>query len=226
MPNDMPAMTDKGRSVAPLIDHTLLKSDSLPSAVEQLCSEADHYGFAAVCVHPCWLDLALKSLSTSDVKIATVIGFPMGMNTSSTKQREAAEAIQMGAQELDMVINVPLLKAGNLPLLEGDILGVVSAAGKAPVKVIIETCLLTDQEKVDACKTALNAGAAFVKTSTGLAGGGATVKDIVLMRKTVGPDIGVKASGGIRSLQDALSMIEAGANRIGTSAGVLIATGE
>ncbi len=224
MPNDMPAITEKGRAVAPLIDHTLLKSDSLPSAAEQLCSEADNYGFAAVCVHPCWLPLAVISLSTSDVKVATVIGFPMGMNTSSTKQREAAEAVQMGAQELDMVINVPLLKAGDLALLEGDILGVVSAAGKAPVKVIIETCLLTDQEKVDACKTAVNAGAAFVKTSTGLAGGGATVEDIALMRKTVGPNIGVKASGGIRSLQDALSMIEAGANRIGTSAGVLIAT--
>lgn len=224
MTPDMPAITEKGRNVAPLIDHTLLKSDSLAAHVEQLCCEANHYGFAAVCIHPCWLDLALRCLASSTVKIATVIGFPMGMNTSSTKQREAAEAVQLGAQELDMVINVPLLKAGDLALLEADILGVVGVAGSVPVKVIIETCLLTDQEKIYACKAAVSAGAEFVKTSTGLAGGGATVEDIALMRKTVGPDIGVKASGGIRTLQDALAMIDAGANRIGTSAGVSIVT--
>lgn len=217
--------TGAGISIAPLIDHTLLKSDSPPGAIDDLCEEAAHYGFAAVCIHPCWLTQAVRNLSGSSTKTATVIGFPMGMNTSQTKQREAEEAARLGAQELDMVINVALLKAGDLPLVEADIRGVVSAAPGIPVKVIIETCLLTDEEKVTACRIAVNAGASFVKTSTGLAGGGATVDDIRLMRKTVGPDIGVKASGGIRSLADAQAMIAAGADRIGTSSGVAIVTG-
>jgi deoxyribose-phosphate aldolase len=217
-------VTPDGASVAPLIDHTLLKSDSPPSAIHALCEEAAYYGFAAVCVHPCWLTAALADLRGSRVRTATVIGFPMGMNTSRTKQREADEAVSLGAQELDMVINVALLKAGELGLVEADIMGVVNAAAGVPVKVIIETCLLTDSEKVSACMLSKNAGAAYVKTSTGLAGGGATAEDVALMRKTVGPNVGVKASGGIRTLANAKAMIAAGANRIGTSAGVAIVT--
>ncbi len=217
-------ITEEGEKIAPLIDHTLLKSDSARSDIDVLCEEAVHYGFAAVCIHPCWLDAALRHLSGSRVAAATVIGFPMGMNTSHTKQREAEEAVGIGAQELDMVINVSLLKAGELDLAEADIRGVVSAASGVPVKVIIETCLLTEKEKLEACRVSVNAGAAFVKTSTGLAGGGATVEDVTLMRRIVGPDMGVKASGGIRSLEDAQAMIAAGANRIGTSAGIAIVT--
>ena len=217
-------MTADGAKVAPLIDHTLLKSDTPPSAIDVLCDEAAHFGFAAVCVHPCWLAAALANLRGSRVRTATVIGFPMGMNTPRTKQLEAEEAVRAGAQELDMVINVALLKAGELGLVEADISGVVKAAGGVPVKVIIETCLLTDTEKVAACRISQRAGAAFVKTSTGLAGSGATVADVALMRRTVGPNIGVKASGGIRTLADAQAMITAGANRIGTSAGVAIVT--
>ena len=224
MNSHMPPITDKGKIVAPLIDHTLLKSDAPPIAITQLCEEAAHYGFAAVCIHPCWLGTALAALSDSKVKVATVIGFPMGMNTAATKAREAAEAITLGAQELDMVINVALLKSGELARVEEEIRGVVKAAQGATVKVIIETCLLNNQEKLDACTASVNAGASFVKTSTGLAGGGATAEDVALMRNAVGPNIGVKASGGIRSLQDALVMIDAGASRIGTSAGVEIVT--
>jgi len=221
----MPNITADGKEIAPLIDHTLLKSDSLPSDVSQLCAEADHYGFAAVCIHPCWLKLAVSELSSSRVAVATVIGFPLGMNTSHTKRIEAEEAVQTGATELDMVINVAMLKAGEFKTVESDIRGVVESAPGIPVKVIIETCLLSDQQKVDACRLSVNAGAAFVKTSTGLVGAGATVEDIALMRRTVGPDTGVKASGGIRTFADTLAMIDAGANRIGTSAGIKIVTG-
>jgi len=211
--------------LARYIDHTLLKSDTLPSEILQICREAELYGFASVCIQPCWLEMAVARLSNSKVLTATVIGFPMGVNTPLTKQREAEEAASLGADELDMVINVGLLKAGEYSKVQKDISGVVNAAPGMTVKVIIETCLLTDSEKTTACRLAVDAGAAFVKTSTGMAGGGSTVQDIRLMRSVVGQDFGVKASGGIRSREDALSMIEAGASRIGTSAGVKIISG-
>lgn len=213
-------------NLAGYIDHTLLKSDALPSDIIRICREAEQHGFAAVCIHPCWLKTAVSELSASKVLKATVIGFPMGMNTSLTKQREAEEAAGLGADELDMVINVGLLKSGCHNEVQHDISAVVKAAPSIPVKVIIETCLLTDQEKITACQLSVDAGAAFVKTSTGLAGGGATVVDVQLMRKTVGPSFGVKASGGIRNFEDAVKMIEAGASRIGTSAGVQIVSGK
>lgn len=223
--NHSTAATDPG-NLAGYIDHTLLKSDAKPSEIIKICREAEQYGFMAVCIQPCWLKMAVSELSNSNVLVATVIGFPMGMNTSLTKQREAEEAAALGAEELDMVINVAFLKSGEFAKVLQDIKGVVNAAPEITVKVIIETCLLTDPEKISACGLAIDAGAAFVKTSTGLAGGGATVNDVRLMRSSVGPSFGVKASGGIRTREDAVSMIKAGANRIGTSAGVQIVSGK
>ncbi|MDP4152071.1 MAG: deoxyribose-phosphate aldolase [Bacillota bacterium] len=208
--------------LAKFIDHTNLHAEALPSDIERLCSEAGKYNFASVCINPVYVALAAELLKNSDVKVCTVIGFPLGAGTAASKAFEAADAVDNGAQELDMVINIGALKSGNLGQVEEEIRAVVLAADGRTVKVIIETCLLTDEEKVSACLAAKKAGADFVKTSTGFSTGGATPEDILLMRKTVGSDFGVKASGGIRSAQDAILMIKSGANRIGTSAGVKI----
>lgn len=202
-----------------LIDHTALKPDVTPEAIITLCEEAKKYGFASVCVNPAFVPLAVKQLKDSEVKVCTVIGFPLGATLSNVKVYETREAIFAGATEIDMVINVSQLKAHNDKYVLDEIRDIKDACNKILLKVIIETCLLTDEEKVRACKLAVEAGADFVKTSTGFSSGGATVHDVALMRKTVGPDIGVKASGGIRSHEDLVAMVEAGASRIGTSAG-------
>ncbi|HEL1017671.1 TPA: deoxyribose-phosphate aldolase [Streptococcus equi subsp. zooepidemicus] len=208
------------------IDHTLLKADSVQSQLDQLIEEAKAYDFASVCVNPCWVAYAAKALKGTDVKVCTVVGFPLGATTSATKAFETKDAIENGADEIDMVINIGLLKQGDYQAVEDDMRAVVEASGDKLVKVIIEACLLTDDEKVKACQLAVNAGVDFVKTSTGFSTSGATVSDVKLMRQTVGPDIGVKAAGGARSLEDALAFVEAGATRIGTSAGVTIMKGE
>lgn len=212
--------------IAQMIDHTALKADTLESQIVTLCEEAREYNFASVCVNPTWVKKAAELLQGSEVKVCTVIGFPLGANTPEVKAFETTQAIKDGADEVDMVINIGALKDGNNELVEADIKAVVDAAkGKALTKVIIESCLLTDEEKVRACELAVKAGADFVKTSTGFSTGGATKEDIALMRKTVGPNIGVKASGGVRNAEDATVMIEAGATRIGASAGIAIVNG-
>lgn len=207
------------------IDHTILKPETTQEQVEKILSEAKEYDFASVCVNPTWVSLAAESLKDTDVKVCTVIGFPLGANTSAVKAFETEDAIANGADEIDMVINVGALKAGNDALVLDDIKAVVDASGDKLVKVIIEACLLTDDEKVRACQLSKEAGADYVKTSTGFSTGGATVADVALMRKTVGPDMGVKASGGARSYEDAIAFIEAGASRIGASSGVAIMNG-
>ena len=207
------------------IDHTILKPETTQEQVEKILSEAKEYDFASVCVNPTWVSLAAESLKDTDVKVCTVIGFPLGANTSAVKAFETEDAIANGADEIDMVINVGALKAGNDALVLDDIKAVVDASGDKLVKVIIEACLLTDDEKVRACQLSKEAGADYVKTSTGFSTGGATVADVTLMRKTVGPDMGVKASGGARSYEDAIAFIEAGASRIGASSGVAIMNG-
>lgn len=214
-------MTSDGKKIAPMIDHTLLKSDAGEDQVIALCREAMHYGFAAVCVTPFRLALAVQCLSDSPVNAATVIGFPLGASTTRCKAFEARQAIKLGADELDMVLSIGALKDKDYDFVENDIRAVVAAAAGRTVKVILETSLLTDFEKRTACKLAVNAQAHFVKTSTGFAGP-ATEADVRLMRKAVGERAGVKASGGIRSRRHALAMIQAGASRIGTSAGVAI----
>lgn len=225
MPSFMP-MTDRGRALAPRIDHTLLRAEAGPADIERLCAEARAYGFAAVCVHSALLPVAVAALAGSSVVPCTVAGFPLGACGSRIKAFEAADAAALGAREVDMVLAVWALKAGLHRTVYEDIAGVVRAAGAAcPIKVILETCLLTDAEKRQACRIAVDAGARFVKTSTGLAGGGATVDDVRLMRAVVGPAIGVKASGGIRSLDDALALVDAGADRIGASSSVKLVTG-
>ena len=212
---------------AKMIDHTALKADTSIEQIEALCVEAKEYNFASVCVNPTWVKTASELLKNSGVDICTVIGFPLGANTPETKAFETKDAIAKGATEVDMVINVAALKGKNNDLVERDIRAVVEAAkGKALTKVIIETCLLTNEEKERACRIAVKAGADFVKTSTGFSTGGATIEDISLMRKVVGPAIGVKASGGVRSLTDTKAMIDAGATRIGASSGVSIVKGE
>ena len=208
------------------IDHTLLKPDASQEQIETLIEEAKKYDFASVCVNPTWVNFAAQALKATDVKVCTVIGFPLGANTPELKAFETSDAIQNGANEVDMVINIGALKSRNFDLVERDIRAVVEAAKGTLVKVIIETCLLTDDEKVKACQIAQKAGADFVKTSTGFSTGGATVEDVALMGKTVGPDMGVKASGGARSYEDALAFIEAGATRIGASSGVAIMEGD
>ncbi|MFC8149015.1 deoxyribose-phosphate aldolase [Bacillus paralicheniformis] len=214
------------KQMARMIDHTLLKPDAVKSEIEALCKEAREYGFASVCVNPCWVKLCAELLEDSEVKVCTVIGFPLGAASPETKAFETRQAIADGAGEVDMVINIGALKDRDTGTVEHDIRAVTdAAAGKALVKVIIETSLLTDEEKRLACELAVKAGADFVKTSTGFSGGGATVQDIKLMREAVGPDIGVKASGGVRDKEIALAMIEAGATRIGASAGVSIVKG-
>jgi len=213
--------------LARMIDHTLLKANATEAEIVKLAEEAKEYKFASVCVNPTWVQKAAEILKDAEeVKVCTVIGFPLGATTSETKAFETKNAIEKGATEVDMVINIGALKDKQYDLVEKDIKAVVDAAkGKALTKVIIETCLLNDEEKEIACKLSVKAGADFVKTSTGFSTGGATVEDIALMRKTVGPDIGVKASGGVRSLEDAQNMIEAGATRIGASSGVAIVNG-
>ena len=208
------------------IDHTLLKPDASQEQIETLIEEAKKYDFASVCVNPTWVNFAAQALKATDVKVCTVIGFPLGANTPELKAFETSDAIQNGANEIDMVINIGALKSRNFDLVEREIRAVVEAAKGTLVKVIIETCLLTDDEKVKACQIAQKAGADFVKTSTGFSTGGATVADVALMRKTVGPDMGVKASGGARSYEDALAFIKAGATRIGASSGVAIMEGD
>jgi deoxyribose-phosphate aldolase len=214
-------------NLAKMIDHTLLKPDATQQEIAQLCFEARKYSFASVCVNPTWVSLCAELLKGSPVKVCTVIGFPLGATSSETKAFETETAIRQGATEIDMVINIGALKARDLDLVARDIRGVVNAAHArgAIVKVIIETVLLTDEEKTIASLLSKEAGADFVKTSTGFAGGGATVRDVALMRKAVGPEMGVKASGGVRTFEDAESMIKAGATRIGASAGVKILQG-
>ncbi len=207
-----------------MIDHTLLKQDAAADQIEKLCREAVSCGFCSVCVNSSFVSLCAGLLKDTDVKVCTVIGFPLGAMSTGAKAAEAALAVKDGAQELDMVIHTGMAKSGNWDYVKKDIAAVVQAAeGRALVKVILETCLLTDEEKEKACLAAKEAGADFVKTSTGFSTGGATVDDIRLMRRIVGPEMGVKASGGIRCLADVQAMVEAGADRIGTSAGIRIA---
>jgi deoxyribose-phosphate aldolase len=214
-------------NIAAMIDHTLLKPEATRQQIESLCQEAKEYKFASVCVNPTWVGTAKELLQGSGVMVCTVIGFPLGATTSETKAFEAKNAIENGAEEVDMVINIGALKDHNDELVEKDIRAVVEAAkGKAHTKVIIETSLLTNEEKIRACELAVKAGADFVKTSTGFSTGGATAEDIALMRKTVGPDLGVKASGGVRSTEDVQKMIEAGATRIGASSSIAIVKGQ
>ena len=209
-----------------MIDHTLLKADATEAQIAKLCQEAKENGFASVCVNPGYVPEAAEALKGTDVRVCTVIGFPLGATSSEAKAAETADAIAKGAEEVDMVVNVGRIKSGNWDYVRSDIAAVVNAArGRALTKVIIETCLLTDDEKIRVCEIAKDAGADFVKTSTGFSTGGATAADIALMRKTVGPDMGVKASGGIHSTEEAIALIEAGASRIGASAGIAIISG-
>jgi deoxyribose-phosphate aldolase len=215
-------------SVASLIDHTLLKPEASREDILTICAEAVKYGFKSVCVNPIWTALVHNTLEETEVRTCSVVGFPFGATPTEVKVHEARGATLDGADEIDMVINIAAARAGDRSTLLTDIASVADAAhaGGAILKVILETSLLTDAQKVLVCEVAAEAGADFVKTSTGFAGGGATVEDIALMRRTVGPNIGVKASGGIRSLEDARAMIDAGATRIGASSGVAIVKGE
>jgi deoxyribose-phosphate aldolase len=210
--------------VAVMIDHTLLKPDATRTEIETLCREAMDYGFASVCVNPTWTSTCARLVKGSAVAVCSVVGFPLGATTADTKQYETRRAIFDGAREIDMVVNVGALKSGDLHLVEQDIRGVTSACRESRVlsKVIIETALLTEEEKVTACTLAKAAAADFVKTSTGFGPGGATAADVALMRRVVGEDMGIKASGGVRTLEGVQAMVAAGATRIGASAGVRI----
>ncbi|MEG0051263.1 MAG: deoxyribose-phosphate aldolase [Terrisporobacter sp.] len=215
------------QNIANMIDHTVLKAFSTKEDVIKVCKEAKEYGFFSVCINPTHIELAKKELEGSNVKVCTVIGFPLGANTSEVKAFETKDAIKKGAHEVDMVINIGALKDKNYELVYEDIKAVVDAANKqALVKVIIETCYLTDEEKKIACELSVKAGTDYVKTSTGFGTGGSTPEDIKLMRNVVGANIGVKASGGVRTTDDAIKVMEAGASRIGASASISIATGE
>lgn len=208
------------------IDHTVLKPESKDVDIQQACFDAKKYNFKAVCVNPTWVSYVADQLKDSDVNACTVVGFPLGANATAIKAAEAEQAVKDGATEVDMVINIGALKSEDFALVHDDIKAVVKAVNeKAIVKVIIETCLLNRHEKVRACEISKRAGADFVKTSTGFSTGGATAEDIKLMRSTVGPEMGVKASGGVRTYEDAVAMIEAGATRIGTSNGIALAEG-
>ncbi len=209
-------------SLAKTIDHTVLKAIATDQQIRELCAEAKANNFASVCVNPCWVTLCAKELASSKVMVCTVIGFPLGANATATKVEETKLAIRQGAAEVDMVINIGALKSGDWKSVESDIHEVVKAAGTVTVKVIIETCYLTDSEKTRACELAMKAGAHFVKTSTGFGTGGATAEDVRLMRKAVGENMKIKASGGIRTYHDAIQMLEAGADRIGASSGIVI----
>ncbi len=208
------------KTLALAIDHTILKADATKQQVVECCRQAKEYGFAAVCVNPVYVPTAAKELANSGIKVCAVIGFPLGANNMEVKAFEAACAVKSGAEEIDMVVHIGAVKDGDFSYVENEISSVVKASGKAMVKVIIETCYLTDEEKREVCLLAVKAGAKFVKTSTGFGTAGATMEDVKLMRAAVGEEIGVKASGGIRSLRDALDMLDAGANRIGASSGV------
>ncbi|MBM7697973.1 deoxyribose-phosphate aldolase [Kurthia huakuii] len=210
---------------ASYIDHTLLKPEATKEQIIALCAEAKQYDFASVCVNPTWIETAASELAGAVSKVCTVIGFPLGASTSEVKAFETKDAIAKGAGEIDMVLNIGALKGAEYEAVLHDMKAVVEAANGTLVKVIIETCLLTDAEKVKACELAVEAGVDYVKTSTGFSTGGATPTDVALMRSTVGPDLGVKASGGVRSLEDLKAMIEAGATRIGASSGVKIMQG-
>lgn len=218
----------RDKNVAGMIDHTLLKPEATPDEITVLCKEAKDYSFASVCINPCYVSLCSELLRGTSVKVCTVIGFPLGSNTTEVKKYETEEAIKNGAKEVDMVINVGQLKQGNYDYVEKDVRAVVSTARRHNVlsKVIFETALLTDEEKVRAALICKKAGADFVKTSTGFSKGGATVGDVALMKYVVGSGIGVKAAGGIRSKEDAEAMIASGADRIGASASVKIVSGE
>ncbi len=213
------------KDIYKMIDHTLLKQDATSEEIKKLCKEALEYNFASVCVNPTNVELAAKILNGSLVKVCTVIGFPLGTNTTKIKVLEAKDAVENGATEVDMVINIGRLKDKDYDYVKKDIEAVVNEVkGKALIKVIIETCLLTDEEKVIACKLASEAKADFVKTSTGFSTGGATPFDVKLMRETVGENMGVKASGGVRTSEYAKELIKNGANRIGASASIKICT--
>ena len=208
--------------IAGTIDHTVLKANATREDVAIACREALEYRFASVCVNPVFVQTVADELSGSQVKTCTVIGFPLGANLSAIKEQETILAVEQGADEVDMVINIGAMKAGDYRTVELDIISVVRAAGESVVKVIIETCYLSEDEKRRACELALSAGAHFVKTSTGFGSGGATVDDVRLMRETIGDRLRIKAAGGIRTYEDALAMLEAGADRIGSSSGVVI----
>ena len=212
----------KKAEIAAMIDHTQLKAFATRNQIETLCREAAEYHFASVCVNPCHVALAARLLKDTGVKVCTVIGFPLGANTPETKAFETRDAIRNGAQECDMVINVGALKDGDVDLVEKDIRAVVEAANGTLVKVIIETCYLTDEEKKLACQAAARAGADFVKTSTGFGTGGATPHDVALMRASIPDHMKVKASGGVHNYAEAMAVVEAGASRLGASAGIAI----
>lgn len=213
------------KAILGMIDHTLLKANAGKQEILKLVEEAKEHSFASVCVNPYWVKTAAEQLKDSSVKVCTVIGFPLGASAPEVKAFETAQAVTDGAGEIDMVINIGALKDGDDEAVRADMAGVVKSAQGKLVKVILETCLLTDEEIVRASSLAVEAGVHFVKTSTGFSTGGATAEAVSLMAKTVGPEIGVKASGGVRSLEDAQAMIQAGATRLGTSAGVAIAQG-
>jgi deoxyribose-phosphate aldolase len=210
------------KELAKIIDHTLLKPAATREQIERLCQEGKLYNVHAVCVNSSWVLLAFNALRGTDVKVVSTVGFPLGASLSEVKAFEAKTAVDLGAAEVDMVMNIGAMKSQDLATVRGDIEQVVNACKNAPVKVIIETGFLTDQEKIQACKLIKEAGAAFVKTATGFSSTGATVADVALMRKTVGDRFGVKAAGGIRTLKECIAMIEAGANRIGSSGTVQI----
>lgn len=209
-------------NIASYIDHTILAADATEEKVAKLCREASQWKFASVCVNTCWTKFCAEKLKGTGVNVCVVVGFPLGAMSTEAKAFEAKKAVEDGATEVDMVINIGWLKDHKDAMVEEDIRQVKKACGKAHLKVIIEACLLTEEEKVRACKLSVAAGADFVKTSTGFSKGGATVEDVALMRKTVGPDTGVKAAGGIRDYETAKKMIEAGADRLGCSAGISI----
>ena len=208
-----------------LFDHTILKADATEAAVAKICAEAKEYDFMSVCVNTYYTAFVAEQLKDSNVKVCTVVGFPLGQMSTKAKALETQCAVEDGADEIDMVLNVAALKDGKYDVVLEDIKAVKAACGDALLKVILETCLLTKEEIVKACELSVEAGADFVKTSTGFSTGGATAEDIALMRKTVGPDIGVKASGGVRDSKGAIAMVEAGANRIGASATIAILSG-
>lgn len=228
MSNEASSVLDNSASIASYIDHTLLKPEASEAEVRQVCAEAAEYKFKSVCVNPVWVKTVTNALKGSGILTCSVVGFPLGATPSDVKAFEARGAVLDGADEIDMVINIAAARAGDKGALVDDITTVAEAVhgGGAILKVIIETALLNDEQKVMACEASVEAGADFVKTSTGFNGGGATVEDVALMRKTVGPDLGVKASGGVRSLADAQAMIAAGATRIGASSGIAIVKGE
>lgn len=224
-PSEPPAEAPNDAELARYIDHTLLRADATPADIEKLCREAREHGFASVCVNSAHVALAARLLEGAVTRPIAVVGFPLGAAASSAKAFEAAEAVRMGAAEIDMVVAIGALKARDFRAVLDDIVAVVRASAPAPVKVILETSQLSEEEKIAACVLSKAAGAAFVKTSTGFGGGGATVEDIELMRRIVGSDLGVKASGGVRSADDARRLLAAGANRLGASASVAIVSG-